>query len=61
MRLNDRDRTMWIDNDEGLYDWWRSSGLSKRKFIEENRTEIDAVINPVLRNERPAHWLKYGH
>lgn len=59
-RLNDEDRAQWIDNDEGLYDWWRSSKQSKRKFIRENRAEIDAAIQPVLNNEKPAHHLKYG-
>lgn len=58
--MNDREREQWIDNDEGLYDWWRRSGLSKRRFIRENRSEIDAAINPVVNGEKPAHHLKYG-
>ena len=58
--MNDTERDQWIDNDEGLYDWWRHSGLSKREFIRQNRAEIDAAINPVLTGEKPAHHLKYG-
>jgi hypothetical protein len=60
-RLNDTDRAQWIDNDEGLYDWWRGSRQSKRAFIRANRAEIDAAILPVLNNEKPAHHLKYGY
>lgn len=59
--LNNKDRSQWIDNDEGLYSWWKSSRLSKTAFIRENREEIDMVINRVLNNERPAHYLKYGY
>jgi hypothetical protein len=60
IRVNDTDREQWIDNDEGLYDWWRSSQLDKRTFIRANRTGIDAVIAAVLTGEAPAHYLKYG-
>lgn len=46
--MNNREREMWIDNDEGLYNWWRSSRLSKREFIKQNREELDACINREL-------------
>ncbi len=58
-RLNDEDRRQWINNDEGLYNWQRSSGLSMREFIRQNRQELDACINKVLNNEKPAHYLAY--
>lgn len=58
--MNNRERELWIDNDEGLYTWWRRSKLSKRKFIKENRQEIDKVINNVLNGAKPAHYLVYG-
>ena len=51
--LNDHDRAQWIDNDEGLYNWWRSSGQSKRSFIRENRAELTEIINRAL-NRPPA-------
>lgn len=54
------DISEWIDNDEGLYDWWRSSKMKKRAFIIENREELTTCINRVLGNEKPAHYLKYG-
>lgn len=58
--MNDNDRAQWTYNDEGLFDWWRGSGLSLRAFIRENRAEIDAAIMPVIDGTKPAHHLKYG-
>lgn len=58
--MNNREREMWIDNDEGLYNWWISSGQSKDKFIAKNRSEIDAVIESVTSGKKPAHYLAYG-
>lgn len=42
--LNNRERELWVMNDEGLYNWWKSSRLSMRNFIRENRAEIDQAI-----------------
>lgn len=47
-KLNDSERAQWIDNDEGLYLWKKSTRLSMRQFIRENRAEIDACINRAL-------------
>lgn len=58
--MNNTEREQWVDNDEGLYNWWKRSKLSKRKFIQENRAEIDEAINNVLGNKKPAHYLAYG-
>lgn len=57
--MNDTERAQWIDNDEGLYNWFRASRQSKRNFIRENRAEIDAAISPVLSGDKPAHHLAY--
>jgi len=57
--MNNTERNQWIDNDEGLYNWWRSSRLSKTKFIKNNREEIDAVISNVTGGRKPAHYLAY--
>lgn len=51
----------WIDNDEGLYDWWRGSRQSKSAFITENRADLTACIERVTSNKAPAHYLKYGN
>jgi hypothetical protein len=59
-RLNDDERSQWIDNDEGLYNWFRSSRQSKRAFIRANRAEIDAAILAVRDGTKPAHFLAYG-
>lgn len=58
--MNDTDRSQWIDNDEGLYNWWRGSRQAKTTFIRENRPKIDEVINNVLSGKKPAHYLAYG-
>ena len=58
--LNDKDREQWIMNDEGLYNWFRSSRLSMRNFIRQNRKELDECIKPVLTVKKPAHYLEYG-
>ena len=58
--MNNTEREVWIDNDEGLYDWWKSSRLSKREFIRQNRAEIDQVISRVTNSEKPMHYQKYG-
>jgi hypothetical protein len=59
-RLNDDERQQWILNDEGLYSWQRSSRLSMREFIRQNRAEIDAAILNVTSGRKPAHYLAYG-
>lgn len=58
--MNNTEREQWIDNDEGLHDWWKSSRLPKREFIRQNRAEIDAAIEHVTSGGKPAHYLKYG-
>ena len=47
-RLNDQDRAQWIDNNEGLYLWWKGSRLSKRAFIRQNRNELTTCINNAM-------------
>ena len=46
--MNDDKREQWVNNDEGLYNWHRSSKLSMRKFLRENRNQIDSAIERVL-------------
>ena len=58
--MNDKDREQWIDNDEGLYCWWRSTRQPKRRFINENRQALTETINNVLNSTKPAHYLRYG-
>mgnify|MGYP003149895680 FL=1 len=58
--MNDTERTQWVENDEGLHNWWRASGQSLRHFVRDNREDIDAAIEPVTTGTKPAHWLAYG-
>lgn len=57
--MNNTERSQWVDNDEGLYNWWRSSRQSKRAFVRENRDEIDKAIKNVTEGRKPAHYLAY--
>jgi hypothetical protein len=59
-RHNDEERRQWIQNDEGLYNWWRGSRQTMREFIRENRTYIDDAIENVTTGRKPAHYLAYG-
>ena len=46
--MNDDERRLWVLNDEGLYLWWKSTGLGLYRFIRENRAEITAAIDGAL-------------
>lgn len=46
--LSQSDVSQWVDNDEGLYNRWKSSRQSKRAFVRENRAELTAAINRAL-------------
>ena len=58
--MNDDDRWAWVQNDEGLYDLWRTSRLGKRAWLRANRALIDEAIANVTNSDKPAHYLKYG-
>ena len=58
-KYNDEERRQWVQNDEGLYDAQRMSGLNVREFVRQNRTFIDSVIETVMSGRKPAHYLKY--
>lgn len=51
-RLNDRERKMWVMNDEGLYHWWKDTRKCITTFIRENRNLLDECIIGAL-NEKP--------
>lgn len=50
---NDRERELWVSNDEGLCRWWKTSRLSMRNFLRENRDELDRIIHEAI-NKEPA-------
>lgn len=48
--INDRERELWVNNDEGLYRWYQSErrqGGGLRAFIKRHRAEIDTAIHSV--------------
>ena len=48
------DLEQWVNNDEGLYNWWQSTRprISLRSFVRANREELRRVIFAVL-NQAP--------
>jgi uncharacterized protein (DUF2344 family) len=42
----------WIDTTESLYKKWKRSGKSKRLFINENRSELEAIILQLMQKPR---------
>lgn len=48
--INAADREGFVQNDEGLYRAQRSSGLSVRAFIAENKEDIDRAIRSATGN-----------
>ncbi len=53
-------RSQWIDNDEGLWNWWKSTKLPQRKFIRINRAKIDEIIDQTENRARIPHaWLPH--
>lgn len=57
--MNDDERRLWVLNDEGLYQWQQSSGLSVREFIKKYRAELDKIIENVTSGKKQAHYLAY--
>lgn len=61
--IDNTEREQWINNDEGLYNWYRRESRTQkggmRAFIQRNRAEIDAAIRSV-RDRPPAQrsWLR---
>ena len=55
-----REIKQWIDNDEGLYQWWKDSRLGKSEFIDQNREAIERCIKNVTEGKKQAHYLLYG-
>lgn len=47
--MNNRERELWVLNDEGIYNWFKSSRLCMTKFIKVNRDELDRIIKVALK------------
>ena len=59
-KINDEERRQWIQGDEGLYNMQRSSGLSTKTYIRQNRARIDEVILNIRDGKKQPHYLVYG-
>ena len=46
--MNDEERRLWVLNDEGLYRWWKDTGLALPRFIRENREVITEAVDRAL-------------
>jgi hypothetical protein len=51
MKITNSEIELWLDNDESLYNWFRSSRKSKRQFIKENKEELTSLISAVINRE----------
>ena len=60
MAITNQDISRWIEGDEGLYTWWKTSGVTKELFIKKNRKELVKCISNVLESKKPEHYLAYG-
>ena len=47
-----REITLWVNNDERLYNWWKSSRQPQQKYIKDNREELTKYILSIL-NKKP--------
>jgi hypothetical protein len=58
--MSNSEISQWIDNDEGLYNWWKSSRQSKTNFIKENKSELTQCIKKVIDAPPPTRdWTYY--
>jgi hypothetical protein len=65
--MNTQEIRQWIDNDEGLYNWYHSWRRETRRkeggmdaFIKAHRAELVAAIKRVTDGVKPPHYLAYG-
>lgn len=46
--MNDEERRLWVLNDEGLYNWFKSERIGLYEFIKRNRIELTRIIEQVV-------------
>lgn len=46
--MDDEERRLWVLNDEGLYNWFKSERISMTLFIKTHRDELTNIINRKL-------------
>jgi len=50
-RRNDKERELWVNNDESLYHWFQRSRQGLTRFVREHRKEIDSYVDRSLNAE----------
>ena len=50
--MNNKERELWVMNDEPLYLWWQSTKLPMTKFLKEKRQSIDRYIKALTDRRR---------
>ena len=48
MKLDYNELRLWVENDEGLYNWYKSSRQPISTFIKENAKELRAFIRKAI-------------
>ncbi len=46
--MDDNERRMWVENDEDLYNWFKSERMGLYQFVINNRAELTQIINNKL-------------
>jgi hypothetical protein len=56
-RIDDKERSVWVLNDEKLFLLWRKDGRAIKKFIRDNRAIIDELIDRVMTAKEQPHYF----
>ena len=51
--MNHTERELWLLNDEPIYNFWKSTRLSKREILKKHRNKIDTYIKYKTDNGNP--------
>lgn len=57
-RLNDRERTLWVENDESLYRWWRSTNKGAGTMMKITRLNDERIEYRVATEFGDAYTVK---
>jgi hypothetical protein len=48
VKIDYREIRLWVMNDEGIFNWWKSTRQPISTFIKENNKELRAIIRKVI-------------
>jgi hypothetical protein len=58
-KITNSDIDQWLDNDESLYNWLKSSRQNRRQFIKDNRDQLVAYIDGIINQPPQAKTWQY--